>query len=329
MYSHQDINNSRASSNGKTLTKEPIPLRAWVDLEAVQTTFLQIDRSSLIRKLTVAYAIGELLKHLKDSVLSYSQDEILRLCCVDNFSVTVHADGVTDEAGVMGIDMVSPPMSLKVIPKYVGCSINDTFANAGARGRDIETVITRHSPFCCAKISAQDKTRNDGSICYALGVLLHFIFSGGNTTDNSNASLQENSQHSTLMNDLLRSLSVGAEETHSTKRAFVSSQCIEESSTNATGYGQIGRLLRDLLSCESLELTSRSETAYASLDAVIDDMHLLLLDPSRYVFDVNHQLSKDTKMYGRSSEATTLLNAYYRVIASGKSEALLVKGFSG
>eukprot|EP00956_Cyclotella_meneghiniana_P043706 scaffold284277_cov159-Cyclotella_meneghiniana.AAC.1 len=34
-------------------------------------------------------------------------------------------------------------------------------------------------------------------------------------------------------------------------------------------------------------------------------------------------------MYGRSSEATTLLNAYYRVTASGKSEALLVKGFSG
>ena len=324
MYGHQDINNSRASSNVNTVTKEPTPLRAWVDLEADKITSLQTGRASLIRKLTVAYAIGELLKHLKDSVLSYSQDEILRLCCVDNFSVTV-TDGVTDEGGVMGIDMVSPPMSLKVMPKYFGSSNNDTFANARTWGRDMETCITRHSPFCCAKINAHDKTRNDGSICYALGVLLDFIFSVGNTIANiSTASPRES-----LMNDLLRSLSVDPEETRPTNHARMSSQCIGESLTNVTGHGQVKGLLRDLLSCESIELTSRSETAYVSLDSVLDDMHLLLLDPSRYVFDANHQLSTDTKMYGRSSEATTLLNTYYRVTARGKSEALLVKGFSG
>ena len=329
MYGHQRINNSVASTNVNTSTEESTPLRAWVDLEADKTS-LQTGRASLIRKLTVAYAIGELLKHLKDSILSYSQDEILRLCCVDNFSVTVHADGVTNEGEVMGIGMVSPPMSLQVIPKYFGGDNKDADANLGTRGRDMETVITRHSPFCCAKVSAQDKTTNDGSICYALGVLLHFIFSEGNTIDDVKicASPHEIFRHSTPMNDLLRSLSVGLEETRSSKRARMSSQCTEESFTNVTG-GQVGGILRDLLSCESVELARRSETAYVSLDTVIDDMHLLLLDPSRFVFDMNHQLSTDTKMYGRSSEATTLLNAYYRVTASGKSEALLVKGFSG
>lgn len=142
MYGHQDINNSRASSNVKTVTKEPTPLRAWVDLEADKITSLQTGRASLIRKLTVAYAIGELLKHLKDSVLSYSQDEILRLCCVDNFSVTV-TDGVTDEGGVMGIDMVSPPMSLKVGCQNISVAATMIHLRMRGNGGEIWRLVLR------------------------------------------------------------------------------------------------------------------------------------------------------------------------------------------
>jgi hypothetical protein len=85
---------------------------------------------------------------------------------------------------------------------------------------------------------------------------------------------------------------------------------------------------------------NRPDNAYESLDAVIKDLHLLLLDPSRFLF--NHEfvfesngrtqqkplLFREDTLYGRDNEVSLITKAFCRV-SSGKSEAFFVGGFSG
>ncbi len=135
----------------------------------------------LMRKVTVAFALGQLLQHIKDSVSSYSQDELSRLCSVDNFAV--HLSAAYNEFDVVGIDMISPPLSMQVVSSALEVMTN-SYAVCSTQehelwGRNVETEVTKHSPFCCAKAAApQDKQDDDSSLCFSFGTLLHFIFSG-------------------------------------------------------------------------------------------------------------------------------------------------------
>jgi hypothetical protein len=135
-----------------------IPLQAWVESEdyKAHSPFLDLQarliaqRAGVLRKLSVAFALGKLLEHLKDSVSSYSQDELMRYCSVDNFSVHILPDGADEEGWeVVGLDMVSPPMSLKLTSN--GFDSSNVFQDSSYSGRDLTAFITLHSPFCCAK----------------------------------------------------------------------------------------------------------------------------------------------------------------------------------
>ena len=75
--------------------------------------------------------------------------------------------------------------------------------------------------------------------------------------------------------------------------------------------------------------------AYESLKVVCEDLHLLLLDPDRFLFDnPNHDsddmqlLYRTDKLYGRDKEETLITDAFCRV-SRGKSEAFFIGGFSG
>ena len=338
---------------------QSFPLGTWLESHQREATpqsqSMDLQKANMLRKLNIAFAIGKLLHHLKDSVSSYSQDELLRLCCVDNFSVCF--PGPTGENGfdvLMGIDMIAPPLSIKVIMK--------SFGGSDERQGDIDTIITRHSPFCCARVAPRDGM-NDNDICYVFGRLLHFIFLGGAPTvggdttvlslpennlaqspiDNFSRQIQDN--HHT-MNSFLRSLSISpsafgmndasslSETTHpETSRP---AKCSRVPTHTSIAYSQVVssqvyRLVRDLLDCQNaLDSIYRSDNAYQSLDAAIEDIHMLLLHPVRFVGQgVNQWLSPITTMYGRSSEAECILNAYCRVASSGRSEAFIIRGFSG
>eukprot|EP00956_Cyclotella_meneghiniana_P003142 scaffold3848_cov64-Cyclotella_meneghiniana.AAC.1 len=298
----------------------PSLLRSWLDSEGLaDATRSQtgLRSAGIIRKLTVAFAIAKLIRHLKDSVASYSQDELLHLCRVDNFSVQMSPDR-TSEPGwevLMEANMITPPMTLQVIKKPQGGGNFSTFASEKQIwGGDniIDAIVSRHSSFCFAKeVASQDDTKNDSTICYALGVLLDCIFSGGSTM-RTTVSSPENPQDT--MDDFLRSLSVSPSQFASNDNKYESetrpTKCNrkimhhEEEISMYLESSQVSRVVRDLLDCGQDRI--HSDSTYLSLDTAIVDLHLLLLNPSRLVFEESHQLSPITTMHGRSSETSSL-----------------------
>eukprot|EP00985_Skeletonema_marinoi_P028325 scaffold24551_cov86-Skeletonema_marinoi.AAC.1 len=79
----------------------------------------------------------------------------------------------------------------------------------------------------------------------------------------------------------------------------------------------------------------QSDDAYESLGDVGKDIHLLLLDPDRFLFENDNQDTDDVqllyrtgKLYGRHKEKTLIADAFCRV-SRGKSEAFFIGGFSG
>jgi len=93
-------------------------------------------------------------------------------------------------------------------------------------------------------------------------------------------------------------------------------------------------VIQNLLECGE---DNRPDSAYDSLDEVIKDLHLMLLDPSRFLDDKkplydelgNRPLSfREHELYGRENEVSLIEEAFCRV-SSGKSESLFIGGFSG
>ena len=93
-------------------------------------------------------------------------------------------------------------------------------------------------------------------------------------------------------------------------------------------------VIRNLLDCGEED---RPDNAYESLDVVIGDLHLLLLEPSRFLFynapiydEVGiPQLSfRESRLYGRENEVTLITDAFCRV-SRGTSESFFIGGFSG
>ena len=86
---------------------------------------------------------------------------------------------------------------------------------------------------------------------------------------------------------------------------------------------------------ESGSSGEKSGDEYCSLNVVCQDLHLLLLDPERFLFDREmgenespKLLYRDRKLYGRDEEESLITDAFCRV-SRGKSEAFFIGGFSG
>jgi len=94
-------------------------------------------------------------------------------------------------------------------------------------------------------------------------------------------------------------------------------------------------MTQNLLECVLSGRGGRSDDAYATLEVVGEDLHLLLLDPDRFLFDNEaptgdkmQLLYRRNKLYGRDKEETLITDAFCRV-SRGKSEAFFIGGFSG
>ncbi|KAL7543378.1 hypothetical protein ACHAXR_013105 [Thalassiosira sp. AJA248-18] len=101
-------------------------------------------------------------------------------------------------------------------------------------------------------------------------------------------------------------------------------------------------LVKNLLDCGWDEFCP--DDAVPSLKAASDDLHLLLQDPGRFLFDRilssggPHQGEgkggimldiKQNKLYGREEEQSRITDVFCRVSLTGESEALFIEGFSG
>ena len=178
-----------------------------------------------------------------------------------------------------------------------------------------------HSPFCCAKQVSQDEPRNEKHLCYAFGLLLKIIF------DHS-SSIDVDSGTNNHMGELLRSLSISPYDARPAKRTRMPSQHQEEITSCNVVAVPISRVVNDLLKSGEDD-NNIPDNCYISLVDAIEDINHLLAEPMQYLFNSNQQLLKSTKLYGRTSEAKSLLDAFCRVASSGRSEAFVTTGFSG
>ncbi len=92
--------------------------------------------------------------------------------------------------------------------------------------------------------------------------------------------------------------------------------------------------IQNLLNCGEED---NPDNAYDSIEEVIKDLHLLPLDPSRFLF--NHEptyddngraklLFREHQLYGRENEVALITEAFCRV-SSRKSASFFIGGFSG
>ena len=297
------------------------PLQTWLLMQPERNSdlhqYLNSERNVTIRKLTVAYAIGKLLEHVRIPASSYSQAELATLFSVDNFYVHVLQEDAADDGWEMiGVDMISPPASVKL---EASCSFSGNGSyndDVPVLRRRVDAIITRQYSICCPNGSeGEDRNRDESSLCHSLGELLYFVFSGRNLTEESTTSSSEMKGKGNC-----------------TDQPRAKSKCTSMS-TSLSQYATISimRLVQNLLEGNVQNKDSQSNGAYSFLNEVIDDMHILLLDPDRFLFDQDttclHKASD--KLFGRTNEVSVLADTYRRVVSTRKSEAFIVGGYSG
>ena len=304
-------------SINQTSPTSAFSLRQWINVESHEKSFdvgqdlLEAERSSLMRKLLVAYAIGKVLEHLKIAFSSYSQKELEKICSVDNFSIHTSKDIM---ANLVGVEMISPCVYLCI--KASQFSRSGPFANENGWGLNVEAVITRHCAFCCAtKAVIQGGEGNDKPLCYVFGLLLFHLFSGESFTGSD----IKPSSH--------------CDELEFCQHRSWKSTCRPSSifSLSTFASSSVTRLIENLIECNSLSRTSVPVDAYSCLEAAMSDLNLLLREPNIFLFDNdNTSLKKGAgRIYGRSDEIVSLHGAYGRVVSSNNSEAVLIGGYSG
>jgi hypothetical protein len=259
------------------------------------------SNSKTVAKVKVAYAISKLLEHIKVAVSNYSQAELHQLCSLENFSVhTFHDMFSGEDQVVVGVDMISPYMSVQFVSSQ-------------------EIAVTRHCDFCCATkaMNRDDNQRDDHLLCYSFGVLLYNLFCG-----------QDNlTEDKTMKPPALQELDRHDAESPPAKKSICGTCTPSLLSFTTTS---VSRLVNSLLDCQ-LAAEIRPEDAYTSLEVAIGDLELLLKEPSVFLFDYeNRCLKRDScKLYGRTEEVSVLSETFFRVACSGKSEAIMIGGYSG
>jgi len=261
---------------------------------------------------------------------------------------------------IHGVDMISTGTSVNIFePYFLRCGISDNGndqEDPTVMGRYLEVDFRLvHSHFHLQDAddcgSAAAATQQVGSICeeedtrccHSLGVLLHKLF------HHLAPSIQREKKESfttamgkvesgmprTENDDLSQDKDEGDDddkEEPAHKKSSITTTG-NHSTLLQLGYpSSICLLVQSLLRCEEGENLCQ----YDSLDAVIKDLHLMLLDPSRFLFDNEPSLEsgsmqllfREHKLYGRENEVSVITDAFCRV-SSGSREALFIGGFSG
>ena len=308
---------------------EAVPLQTWLLGEIqkqvpVQQNGLQL---SIIRKTTVAYAVAKLLRRaITSTPLSAAKISI------DNFVVRTKKQHDNSELlptssmiDILGVDMISERLSLTIIePSHVNNMLDE--GEEGGTGRAIEVCI---SPSQLLESSSSAFVQIDEkTICHLFGVMLYQLYSNLDPTSKESLlgadPIQNNSEQ--LGDDY-----DGAKEPARKKAATTSYSALHDVNTPPS----IIMLVQNLVESKC-DHPLNPQNMYTSMKEACDDLHLLLHEPSRFMF-TRKQLEcggsvqlkfRQNRLYGREKEMSLLSDAFNRVSAGG-NEAFFIGGFSG
>ena len=336
-----------------------IPLRSWMDIEAKKTPLTDpksspnhkktCSKESIIRKATVAYGIVELLMRSDNNNVEPLDEDVVQ---IDNFVVHVSKKSSRQRHqlwdDIKGVSMIYPELALSIEePAYLSCLMAPE-EKQGQFGRYLEVeemMMTSEVPppenspvrtAAAAEAESDDKESRTTDHHYLVAKVLYELFV--NEIFPEDCSLAEGVPTATA----------AATEEPAPKRAKSSfPQSLDKAELpfqrpSIVRMQQLGIpaslcLMTDNLLESALrgDNGQSSDDAYKSLRDVAEDLHLLLLDPDRFVFDNEVQSTENMKLryrkeklYGRDKEESLITDAFCRV-SRGKSEAFFIGGFSG
>ena len=346
-----------------------MPLRTWMEnVEREKPTIFgeqsgishgdNLKKELIIRKTTIAYGVVELLQRSNKI-----EDEEIR---IDNFAVSlskkVRSSRPWDD--IKGVSMISSGMSLTIEePSYLsGLLEEEDDCNGQIVGRCLEVELTSAlKPNYFMTPTAADAALNnarddylegmnvlaavaeDSNRCHLLARLLYVLFSHEPFPDDAlvadaAASTSEPAQKRAKSHDNISSrkhlMLSRAKGDFDRAEAPFQIPCIVRMQNLGTP-ASLCLMTQNLLEGALRGTGGQSDDAYESLGLVGEDLHLLLLDPDRFLFDNENQntdnmelLYRRGKLYGRDKEETLITDAFCRV-SRGKSEAFFIGGFSG
>jgi hypothetical protein len=352
------------------VTEVLVPLRNWLQIEAAAKSS-PIDRSnkeSFIRRTTIAYGIAELLKRTDAEKI----DEYARIDNIVLFLSKKHE--ARPGEGIKGIGMISPRLTLKIEePSYLdlNCFLEGEERNSDQWGRYLEVELDNTSSVLprvnfggqltanhnvapqnnnlatlaeAASAAAEEECENKR--CCVFARLLHELLINEPLPNTNNDALRYSASNGTSPTEpaqkRARKKAMLSRAKGDYDRAELTFQLPSVIRMQNMGIpASLCRMMHNLLECVSRgdddDGAQQMHDAYKSLEGVIDDLHLLLLDPARFLFDAEglvgnssnmRLLYRKGKLYGRDKEETLITDAFCRV-SRGQSEAFFIGGFSG
>ncbi|KAL3810773.1 hypothetical protein ACHAXA_011785 [Cyclostephanos tholiformis] len=308
----------------------------------------------ILCKTTIAYGIAALLRQAAESPRdsAITPASLDGQCSIDNFVVRTKAPCQRSRPtwrDIEGVDMLSPRLSVNIVEPFFLQELDgdDQDDKEGAFLEAEFPYLPETDGGAIIVIQSEEDDR-----CHLFGVLLYELFFNcspisvrGDSVDDGGSEAASNSVDSSLEQRRKKIQMVGlrtAGNTEISNAARVRHEktypaLIRGERADLSGGGlpsSLSTMIHHLLDCGD---DVRPENSYESLEAVINDLHLLLLDPSRFLF--NHEPSCDNNgkirlsfrehhLYGRENEVAVITEAFCRV-SNGKRESLFIGGFSG
>ena len=335
-------------------------LRRWMEDEISSNPQGQgRHKESIIRKTTVAYGIVELLARCHaDKKLTPLQNNEEKLISLDNFAVCISRVKQGPQKSslppppssddIKGVSMLSSGLSLSIEePAYLSFLDDDYEGGREDKqlGKYLEVVLTSNGGGGGNKhviteadddlLEAASEGGSDNNVtaneeeektrrlcCYMITQVLYELFTGEAFPDDNQYEDDKgrtNKRVKTNLGDLttmerMQSLGVPV---------------------------SIGRMMQNLLHSALTPAHNEEDDGehrgdvYKTPKEVGEDLHLLLFDPDRFLFDRDTDatdcmplLFKKDKLYGRDKEEDLITDTFCRV-TRGKSEAFFIGGFSG
>jgi hypothetical protein len=354
----------------KMMAKQPetilVPLRNWNknEREKIKTSCCAnvVNKKLIVSQTTVAYGIVELLLlRAKNHAAATNNNgqSLEEEIQIDNFAVCVNKDNSKSTRrrpweDIGGVSMISPDISISIEePSYLnflmpGEDEDEMSDGDSINGRCLEVEMTSSplqgnstSNSVADKVARNKRSIGEDSSCLSLlAKLLYELFS-----------------NETLCDDALKSDEADLKESepklndHTRKKRMLSRAQVDFNQLNSTGQipevmhmqksglpASLCLMIEHLFGCDKGDCGQPLGDACTSLEDVAKDLHLLLLEPDRFLFDkeIDSSLTTDSiqlsfkkgKLYGRDKEESLITDAFCRV-SRGTSEAVLIGGFSG
>jgi hypothetical protein len=335
---------------------EDVPLRNWIKdsssgYGAKRSSLLQLQggksqnelglrrwKEAIIQKATVAYGIVELLNRCPDEndVVLLKDDDAK--VCIDNFQVQVCKND-PKASDVKGVSMLSSGLSLSIEePSYLNflAEEGDEIDEQLGRYLEVELDTSKAKKKISSKTAkaAGDKEMMSKDRChYLVAKILYELFTREVFPDIPRGEIEPAYKRAKTSQSSERGgggIIVGMSGPDSSS---IHTPAIIERMQQLNLPASICRMMQNLL--QSVSGGSGGD-AYKTLGEICQDLHLLLFDPDRFMFD--HDQAENTggmkllyrkdKLYGRDTEEKLITDAFCRV-TNGKSEAFFIGGFSG